>query len=155
MFEMEPYREQVKPSLFPPRLDVRSDKNINLDADQDLNPKMTAYDKLFQSVQEKVETSFAQKQTTAKPGVGVSSVPAMDPALQRVMINRGISKVYEGFGFLPQDILAKSDMTQNKFNFERVKDPDYVYLPDFIKSQALTDKDKASFEKEIFEEGFF
>lgn len=155
MFEMEPYREQVKPSLFPPRLDVRSDKNINLDADQDLNPKMTAYDKLFQSVQEKVETSFAQKQTTAKPGVGASSVPAIDPALQRVMINRGISKVYEGFGFLPQDILAKSDMTQNKFNFERVKDPDYVYLPDFIKSQALTDKDKASFEKEIFEEGFF
>jgi len=103
MFEMEPYREQVKPSLFPPRLDVRSDKNINLDADQDLTPKMTAYDKLFQSVQEKVETSFAQKQTTAKPGVGASSVPAMDPALQRVMINRGISKVYEGFGFLPQD----------------------------------------------------
>ena len=73
MFEMEPYREQVKPSLFPPRLDVRSDKNINLDADQDLNPKMTAYDKLFQSVQEKVETSFAQKQIPVRVVLGDTS----------------------------------------------------------------------------------
>ena len=155
MFEMEPYREQIKPSFFPPRLDVRSDKNIELDSDQDLNQKMTSYEKAFQAVQEKVEASFSQKQAAAQSSLGAATGPTVDPALQRVMINRAISKVYEGFGFLPQDLLAKSDMTKNKFNFERVKDPDYVYLPDFIKPQALTAKDQVSFEKEIFEEGFF
>jgi hypothetical protein len=153
MFEMEPYREQIKPTIFPPRLDVRSDKNINLDSDQELNQKLTAYEKLFQSVQANVEKSLGQK--TVDPKVATNKAPAMDPALQRVMVNRAISKVYEGFGFLPQDILAKSDMTKNKFNYERVKDPNYVYLPDFIKSQQVADVDQVSFEKEIFEEGFF
>jgi len=153
MFEMEPYREQIKPTMFAPKLDVRSDKNINLDSDQVVQAKLTAYEKLFQDVQSKVETSLAQTNKAATPGK--NAAPAMDPALQRVMVNRAISKVYEGFGFLPQDILAKSDMTKNKFNFERVKDPGYMYLPDFIKSQAVTGVDQASFEKEIFEEGFF
>jgi hypothetical protein len=154
MFEMEPYREQVKPSLFAPRVDVRSDKNINLESDDLVQKKLSAYETLFKSVQENVEKSVGKTTPTANAAVS-GAAPAMDPALQRVMVNRAISKVYEGFSFLPQDVLAKSDMTQNKFNFERVKDPSYVYLPDFIKSQSVTDVDKSSFEKEIFEEGFF
>lgn len=157
MFEIEPYRDQVKPTIFPPRLDVRSDKNIELDSDQDVMQRQTSYEKLFQQVQENVAKSLgASKASSAEIAAkSKASAPALDPMLQRVMINRSIAKLYEGFGFLPQDILAKSDMVKNKSNFERVKDPDYVYLPDFIKTQALTDADKTSFEKQIFEEGYF
>lgn len=155
MFGMEPYQDQIKPTIFAPRLDVRSNKNIDLDPDQDVQQKLTAYEKLFQSVQDNVEKTLSQtnKATAATPGESVA--PAMDPVLQRVMVNRAISKVYEGFGFLPQDVLAKSDMTKNTFNFERIKDPDYLYLPDFIKAQVPASVDTTSFEKEIFEEGFF
>lgn len=155
MFEMEPYREQVKPTFFAPRLDIRSDKNIDLDSDETIQSKLTSYDQLFKDMQEKVADSLKKEPSQQNTSEKTATKPSLDPVLQRVTVNRAISKVYEGFGFLPQDILAKADMTKNKFNFERVKDPDYIYLPDVIKPQNKPTANGLNFEQEIFEKGFF
>ena len=156
IFEIEPYRDQVRPMMFAPRMDTRSKKNLTL-------PEQ--YNRVSEQVGKEVET-FTKNNKNSKKGREQNTQKTLESGRnvrpenssnegRKIRSLRTMSKIYEGLSLLPQDLLARADQIKSKANYERIKDNNYIYFADVIKSSFIEDKKRKELEEEIFEDTFF
>ncbi|NBV41719.1 hypothetical protein EBR96_02990 [bacterium] len=156
MFDIDPYTDKVRPSFFPPRVDERSKKIIDIVSDADFygTKGSASFEKTSALVQKKLDS--ARSGSSALSGLSEETKALIaDKQAKSITGARSISKVYEGFSFIPQDILADAEQLKSRFNFEKVDDPNYVYLPDVIKPQYVPKKGQQVLEQELLDSKFF
>ncbi len=156
MLDIDPFRDQIKPSMFAPQVDTRSKKSIEIEDGSDyygVKPGQS-FEKTVQQVSDVLGRDFNRVQSGGYT-TAADEAAANQKLGKQIMGQRTISKVYEGFSFLPQDVMANVEQMKSSYNFERVSDPDYVYLPNILKPQYLATKDQASLEAELYDQRFF
>ncbi|NDC82282.1 hypothetical protein EB093_01270 [bacterium] len=155
MYDIDPFRDKIKPTFLPPRVDPRAQKRIEADDVHSFYglPTGESFEKTADQIGAAIEKNYRRLAGDARSVDDVSS--AAERIARQVMGQRQISKIYEGLSLLPQNILANADQINDTFNYERVKDSDYVYLPSVLKPQYDPSGSKESIEEQVYSQRFY
>lgn len=138
---------KVKPTMFPRQLPLIESKKLDLASYGAVSDDTESTS--FKTTMANTEKTMPRLSNTPRnTDTPVASTLENDTRLAAV---RSIGKLYEGFAFVPQDVLAKVDQLKESANYEKVKDPNYVYLPNLIPSSSPTDH---SIEAEVYDHKF-
>jgi len=154
MFDIDPFQDKIKPTLLPPQIDPRARKL--LDVEDGSNYYGVSQGQSFQEVSKQVNSTVGRSFNLQQSGMTPSEIANYNEKKGRqIMGQRQVSKIYEGLSLLPQDVLANADQLNSTFNFERVKDSDYMYLPGVLKPQYAQTKDGQTIEDQVYSEEFY
>ena len=154
MFDIDPFQEKIKPTMLPPQVDPRARKL--LDVEDGSHYYGVSQGQSFQDVSKQVNSTLGRSFNLQQSGMTPGEIANYNEKKGRqIMGQRQVSKIYEGLSMLPQDILANADQLNSTFNFERVKDSDYMYLPGVLKPQYTQSKDVQTIEDQLYSQQFY
>jgi len=157
MFDIDPFQEKVRPTMLPPQIDPRSKKL--LEVEDGTHYYSVSAGQTFSEVARRVESTLNRSFNVKNAGMDSKDLVNYNEKKGRQILGqRQVSKIYEGMSLLPQNILANADQLNSTFNFERVKDADYVYLPGVLKPQYEPTGDAEStetIEDQVYSQMFY